>query len=156
MNGLVFWCASSTQISGFGPITHGRPRQLGAETATTTLMRELRALGRAIALHAGCCSRLFLTVLVPFLLVVGPLLAWFGILAGIAAAKLLRQPIRRVWVDAILGVSGFFVGMFGYIRVMQPVNGVGANECGVVVTCCLPIAHQWLRSLIATSRSSSS
>jgi hypothetical protein len=95
-------------------------------------------------------------VLLPFLLIIGPLLAWFGVLAGIGAAKLLRQPIRHVWVDAILGVVGFFVGMFGYIKVMQPVNGVGADGAGAVAAFCLPMAHQWLRSLIATSRFSSS
>jgi len=89
-----------------------------------------------------------------WLLVVAPMLAWLGALAGIGAAKILRRPVRYVWMDALLGVLAFWIGYFAYLKAVQPVNGVGADGAAMGATLLVPAAHQWVRSLIATSRQS--
>jgi hypothetical protein len=46
--------------------------------------------------------------------------AWLGALGGVCAAKLFRRPIRHSWIDSVLGITGFVVGILAYQGLMHP------------------------------------
>jgi hypothetical protein len=65
--------------------------------------------------------------------------AWLGILGGVIAAKMLRQPVRHLWIDAGLGVVGFMVGL---ILMGFPVNREHSGPAALVGCLGLPALCQ--------------
>ena len=53
--------------------------------------------------------------------------AGLGMMSGYATAVFLRQPVRRLWLDAVLGIIGAAGGALAFLKFMESVGLIGLS-----------------------------